>query len=394
MGGILDRLAAAETYPELVDLPKHQAFKGFKKVHVGVGTSDLSEEVASFWYLDTEEILHFSQMMGVFAFLYTLMLWVDLGYMMNQTTGRPPLQGGLIEGTPAYDFAVEGAALHNPQVSNLGTVLRRYGNPGNQEDFVPILCRVHHVGAVAGWTLWFLVALSVALYQFWVAHFSEPNLVRRNGDSPWIPRHNHGPGIKKVPIYETKPRAFCFFAPIRTIQDGNCLYAHSELIDDVVFGDTVPEKLKKCREVWKDRLKRWYPPSISDGFDWALARRAIVEDAFGSISKPRPVPGRYFIDEESSTSDDITKGKELRRLLWMLMWVPTILCGLTGMGSIFLSADPKSFLILVPLVIVFGMSIFILWFQFGKWGAKKLEMWDREKEESLNPFSKHGSREN
>lgn len=389
MGGILDRLAASEAYPELIDLPKHQAFKGFKKVHVGVGTSDLSEEVASFWYLDTEEVLHFLQMMGFFAFLYTLMLWNDLGYMLFQVTGEDPY-GGIIQGTPIFDFAT-GYHLHNVNTSGLGTVLRRYSGP-NVPPTMVILSRVHHIGAVSGWTLWFLVAISVGLYQFWTANFCEPSLVKRNGDSPWIPRHNHGPGIKKVPIFETKPRAFCFFAPIRTVQDGNCLYAHSELIDDVVFGDTVPEKLKKTREVWKDRFKRWYPPSVGEGFEWALARKAIVEDAYGSISKPRPVPGRYFIDEESSTSDDVTKGKELRRLLWLLMWFPSILCALTSLGRFFILDSPDSFLILVSVFLVFVNSMGLLWFQFGKWGAKKLEMWDRERENSENPFSRTGSR--
>lgn len=396
MGGIIDRLAAAETYPDLIDIPTRTAFKGFKKVHVAVGTSDLSSDshASSFWYLDTEEILSFFNMMGIFGFIFTLLLWFDLGFMRWQTTNAA-VNAGYWQGTAAW-YAVSG---RSPPAQLQNLKIERFVIPPNGEA-APIevkIVQIHFIGVVAGWTAWILIASLVGIHQVLVTTprfvSAPPELVRRTSDAPWIPRHNSGPGIRKEPVFETKPRPWCFCAPIYSIHDGNCLYAHCELVDDVVFGDTVPDRLKKQREVFKERLKRWYPPSLSRAIDWALSRRTILEDPYtGAITKPRPLPGRYYIDQDVPCDpEEIMKGKELRRLVWMLLVAPAAVCSLVELYTLFTFRQPTSLLMLLCFVVAFVSSAVIFWIQFGKWGAKKLEAWDRGRAKSENVFSKHGA---
>jgi hypothetical protein len=392
MGGILDRLAAAEYYPDLEDIKTKTVFKGFKKSHVACGTNDANESGPPFWYHDTQEILDYYKMMGLYGFVYMMLFWANVAHMRWQYVDMNMLFNSGFEdrknpSEPNYKWNAS-----DPIVE------RRYKDPVEIVPFEALLCRVHLISLTAGITVWLLVALSVAIHQFLISSGIYPvetiKMVDRTSDCPWVPRHNNHPGLHEVSIHETKPRPFCFTAPITNIRDGNCLYCHHELIEDAVFGDTVPEKMKTMREKFKKKMFRSYPPSIGDGLDWLVAQRAMYDTGFRILDKFL-YPGRYYIDEDvPPRDDDIMRGKELRRLVWWLLWPQTFVCTAVQNVRFFAGLKtPTSIYSLIGDYLGLVMSLAIFWVQYSKWGAKKLESWDRNRDETQNVFSKKASHE-
>lgn len=392
MGGILDRLAAAEIYPELDEIPTKQVFKGFKKSHVAVGTNDADEQGHPFWYYDTEETLDFLKMMGLYGFLYMLFLWCYLAHTRwTYTDENRMYNSGFQQNknplSPGYVWNSS-----EPLIERLWIPL----NPINS--FEQLLSRVHLICLTCGWTVWILVGLSVTLHQFFISSgiyaTDSVKMVDRTSDCPWLPRHNLRPGLVEVPIHETKPRPFSFSAPITNIRDGNCLYCHHELIQDAVFGDTVPEKLKEMREKFRIKMYSKLPSSVGKAVSALVSQRKMYNLGY-RIDEKFLYPGRYFIDEDvPPREDDVMRGKELRRIVWWLLWPQTFICAAAQNVRYFAGLfPPMGIYVLMADYLGLVMSMAIFWTQYSKWGAKKLENWDRNKDDTENVFSKKASHE-
>ena len=356
MGNLLDRLAVADAHDELADIAGHHALKGFTHLHAAVGTSDLSHEAASFWFLDTREIIAFFVLICTYGAVYTIQA---VSYLAHMRWGYFPRQ---------------------PSASVLEARLA-----------------LVHLGAVcAGWACLLGICVLVGWRQWWDASqddvSSMPQLVRRRAPSVWCPlprRH----GIWRHAITETRPQPWRFVAPISSVGDGNALYSHDELVDELVFGTSVNPQLRAQRREWKARLRAWYPPTLGDAIDWLMARRAIFEDRWGTIARPTPVPGRFFVDyDEEPGPADPMRGKELRRYVWMIMWLP---CGAAAICEIiraWLAVVPPTGLGWVATVVSVLSALFIMWFQGSTFGAKMVERYDREQDDTENVFSRSCAR--
>ena len=373
MGQILDHVAHTEVFDDAFELPVRSAFNhyGFQRVHVGVGTSDVTDHVASFWFLDTGEILSFAFLMYTFAVCYTFQLWSYLCHMRwwYKYTG--------VYVPPANLSAIPRNSVWWNMTNYTNTSV------GQRDDGLDERLALVHCGAVCcGWTLWLGVALLVMWRQWRDAWTNDPEampkLTERRAPSVWTPAPGTNTGEFPTVVRDVRPQPLRFMAPITCEEDGQVLYSHEELVDDLVFGNELTTQMYEKRARWKDRLNRWYPPSCAEGLDWALARRALVEDARGRIMPLRPLPGRYFIDyDEGGAEGDVMRGKQLRRVLWIVMWLP---CGTAGICEIvryWVSLHPQTAMAWISFAISFLTSLIIMWLQVASFGARIAESVDR-----------------